>query len=900
MASEIKTNKSERRIKRPIRRTLFIRIGVLAVLLSALFSFISYRTMSKTLYDNYNDKLTEVMTYIANNMDADDLEKCVETGVMSEKYKALQAFLNGIIDDLKLDYLYTVIPMENVLVNVISATSQAERDAGETDMPLLETTDAYSPEEIAIYRSFWDSETVGFFEESSDYGAFYTGCRPLRNSAGKTVALICADISLDTVYASLNRVLLFSVLFAVLTVCIFAVIVLIWIRKEITKPLLALENSAIEYSQGSSAENGALCDLHFNKPTINTGNEVQSLGDAISRMTDDMSDYVDRIVAAELRIEEAERENERLTSEARANAKIAELSNSVLLLLNNMPALSYMKDIETGKYLSCNAKFAEYAGKATPEEVVGLTDKDIYDPAIAENFVAADRRTVELDHPNVYFEDAADGMGNPRQFQTTKLKFVDTDGHHCILGMSIDVTEMMQLKLTTEKAREAFEKAQSQSVTYSNLAHALSLDYKFLYYIDLETDYFIEYGSDAENESIVEKRSGSDFFGESRRDAQKLIYEDDLEMFFDMFTKERILKMIEEHGVFTMTYRMIVDGDPVYMNMKATGMKDGRHIIFGIYSVDEQMRYQEAAERVKEEQITYARINALSGEFICIYTVDPETEHYSEYSSSAGYSGLGLAKEGEDFFARSAEDIEKVIYPEDIERFRSVFSKEKVMEEIAENGIFVTDYRLMMSGAPVYVSLKAALVKEKDKPQLIFGVVNIDRQVKRDQEYEYNLSVERTKANVDALTGVKNKHAYVDVESSLNRSIEEGEDVNFALAVFDVNGLKRTNDTEGHRAGDELIKNACSIICGIFKHSPVFRIGGDEFAVIAQGEDLANLDELVGKIGKINEENNSSGGAVVACGAAVYNGERSVSAVFERADSLMYENKKRLKDEKPL
>ena len=113
-----------------------------------------------------------------------------------------------------------------------------------------------------------------------------------------------------------------------------------------------------------------------------------------------------------------------------------------------------------------------------------------------------------------------------------------------------------------------------------------------------------------------------------------------------------------------------------------------------------------------------------------------------------------------------------------------------------------------------------------------------------------------------------------------------------------MNGLKRTNDTEGHRAGDILIRTACSMICGIFKHSPVFRIGGDEFAVVAQGEDLENLDARVEEVAKANEVHLKSGGAVVACGTARYSGERSVSAVFEKADSLMYENKKALKGER--
>lgn len=63
------------------------------------------------------------------------------------------------------------------------------------------------------------------------------------------------------------------------------------------------------------------------------------------------------------------------------------------------------------------------------------------------------------------------------------------------------------------------------------------------------------------------------------------------------------------------------------------------------------------------------------------------------------------------------------------------------------------------------------------------------------------------------------------------------ETVEFALLVADVNGLKEANDALGHESGDQLIKNTSRCICKIFEHSPVFRIGGDEFVVILTGED---------------------------------------------------------------
>ncbi len=116
--------------------------------------------------------------------------------------------------------------------------------------------------------------------------------------------------------------------------------------------------------------------------------------------------------------------------------------------------------------------------------------------------------------------------------------------------------------------------------------------------------------------------------------------------------------------------------------------------------------------------------------------------------------------------------------------------------------------------------------------------------------------------------------------------------------VLDVNDLKKVNDTQGHQAGDLFIQNACGIICDVFKHSRVFRVGGDEFTVIAQGKDFSSIDALIGKLREHNEEARGSGGIIIACGMSKYDGDESVAAVFERADREMYENKRFLKGDR--
>jgi diguanylate cyclase (GGDEF)-like protein len=120
----------------------------------------------------------------------------------------------------------------------------------------------------------------------------------------------------------------------------------------------------------------------------------------------------------------------------------------------------------------------------------------------------------------------------------------------------------------------------------------------------------------------------------------------------------------------------------------------------------------------------------------------------------------------------------------------------------------------------------------------------------------------------------------------------------FAIAVLDINGLKNINDTRGHRVGDEYIKSCCRIICTTFKHSPVFRIGGDEFAVILTGEDYENRQILSDSFKSIMQSNAQRDLATLAIGIAAYdrNMDTSVATVFERADNAMYENKKIYKD----
>ena len=158
---------------------------------------------------------------------------------------------------------------------------------------------------------------------------------------------------------------------------------------------------------------------------------------------------------------------------------------------------------------------------------------------------------------------------------------------------------------------------------------------------------------------------------------------------------------------------------------------------------------------------------------------------------------------------------------------------------------------------------------------------------------------------VDALTSVRNKGAFDNYIDMMQASIDSGEKADFAVAMLDCDDLKEVNDSCGHDKGDEYLKASTRLICDVFKHSPVFRIGGDEFAVILMNDDFENRDELVKKFErerkKICREAKEMWQKIhISIGVAVHDPEtdRTVEETVHRADQIMYEKKRAFKDGK--
>lgn len=159
-------------------------------------------------------------------------------------------------------------------------------------------------------------------------------------------------------------------------------------------------------------------------------------------------------------------------------------------------------------------------------------------------------------------------------------------------------------------------------------------------------------------------------------------------------------------------------------------------------------------------------------------------------------------------------------------------------------------------------------------------------------------------ASKDALTGVHNKLAYDEEKLKLSQGMEEGE-LDFGIVMVDLNDLKLINDTYGHDRGNVSIVYMSKAICDTFVHSPVFRVGGDEFVVILKDRDYAAVERLCAefkqRMAALKEDESLEPWERIsaAIGYALYDAQidQSFEDVFRRADRAMYEDKALIKSE---
>lgn len=342
----------------------------------------------------------------------------------------------------------------------------------------------------------------------------------------------------------------------------------------------------------------------------------------------------------------------------------------------------------------------------------------------------------------------------------------------------------------------------------------------------------------------------------------------------------------------------MVNGAPRFFLFTYMYAGDEQHIILYEKDIEDELNAEKKLKESQKETITFSQIaESMATNYDVVYYVDAENSSYIGYEFRNIYGQLQPAEAGADFFAECHKNIPKIVHTHDQDRLYEYMNKDYLISALEDRKSYSIDYRIVIDGRSRYTRMIAR--KSSDGSHLIICVENIDVEVRKEKEHLQALKTEKELARRDELTGVKNKTAYLELESSMQGNIDNGMDyLPFALVVCDCNNLKMINDTYGHAAGDEYIRSSAKLLCKIFVHSPVFRIGGDEFVVFLRADDYSVRKELMEKLRSQVLQNKEDGnGAVLASGISEYilGKDNSFTDVFERADKEMYENKQNLK-----
>ena len=309
---------------------------------------------------------------------------------------------------------------------------------------------------------------------------------------------------------------------------------------------------------------------------------------------------------------------------------------------------------------------------------------------------------------------------------------------------------------------------------------------------------------------------------------------------------------------------------------------------------------------MRDDEYYFKSISAtLLKEYTRVYYVSIETDAYKWYTIDSKTCSIKLVKEGDDFFDNIVSESQVHVYKDDWHLIADKLQKDKLLESIKSGSELSILYRLVENDVPIYHTLKVIHGVNVDEEYFVLGIVNVDDEIKRkqktDREYARSLRSANEKARRDELTGIRNSNAYKEIKESMQRRIDDPEDEPvFGIVVCDLNDLKHINDTQGHGMSDEYIQKTSKLICNTFTHSPVFRIGGDEFVAILINSDFEEREELLYKFrSQVIENSKTRSGPVIASGISIYNPEKdkAFSEVFDRADAMMYDNKKALKSD---
>lgn len=291
--------------KKPLSKSITIRCIAFILMLCLVLGIAIYFSYKKVLYKRYEAYITDILTYVDSYIDDDDLANCIETLERSDEYDKLELFMDGLMNNFNIHYLYILKPVinddgEKCFLSVVCAEDYYNRYVDTEGNLYLgwTSTDEYDEESIDMLFEIMKQKEIAFYTEDTEWGLDYTGALPLYNSDNVAYAVLAVDVNISDISTTILQSNLKIELIIIIMGIAFTIMFLYWTQTTVTTPIHKLERGVVSYVNESHHEKN-IENLEFENPNIHTENEVESLTNAMLEMSADIKRFVIDLLAAE-------------------------------------------------------------------------------------------------------------------------------------------------------------------------------------------------------------------------------------------------------------------------------------------------------------------------------------------------------------------------------------------------------------------------------------------------------------------------------------------------------------------------------------------------------------------------------------------------------------------------
>lgn len=312
---------------------------IFSLCLSLGVGALGFTTYTNGMMSNYQESLRSILTFMAAEIDGDDMEHCIETMETSAVYNRAQGIMDQIKETHAIEYIYIMKPLapsgtDNMLY-VMTGVTQAEMEIYPIPILLGDLSgDEYDAKVSGYYIDCMNGgDDVSYYANRTAFGYMYTGMLPIRNSQGAAIAVLSVDISIQEMVETLGGYMAVCLVGCLAFSALFLWILYRWMKKRVIRPIEQMKESASRYVAESHSDADPE-KLHFDIPDIHTGDEIQSLSDTLYKMSQDVKSYMTDLMVQT-------KEKERIASELSVATQI-----QADMLPNIFPAFPERKEFD--------------------------------------------------------------------------------------------------------------------------------------------------------------------------------------------------------------------------------------------------------------------------------------------------------------------------------------------------------------------------------------------------------------------------------------------------------------------------------------------------------------------------------------------------------------------------